>query len=64
MKTAMAQYIEWLNTDSRRNHHHIFMAKQAMEYEKELLMEAFNLGFQTAIEKTKQIEQNESQKEG
>lgn len=65
MKTAFDQYIEWLNTDPRRNNHHIMMAKKAKEYEVELLAQAFELGRQSAIEKTKEeleqyIKENES----
>jgi len=67
MKTAFDQYIEWLNTDPRRNHQHIIMAKKAREYEYELLAQAFDLGRQAAIEKTKEelqqyIQENEQEK--
>lgn len=69
MKTAFDQYIEWLNTDPRRNHHHIMMAKKAKEYELELLTQAFELGRQAAIEKTKEelekyIQENEPKENG
>ncbi len=69
MKTAFDQYIEWLNTDPRRNHHHIMMAKKAKEYELELLTQAFELGRQAAMEKTKEelekyIQENEPKENG
>lgn len=68
MKTAFDQYIDWLNTDPRRNHQHILMAHKAKEYETELLAYAFEMGRQAAMEKTKEeldkyIKEHE-QKEG
>ena len=62
MKTALDDYIDWLNTDPRRNHHHIMMAKMAKQKEVELLAEAFRLGMDAALQEiNKANEQKEEQ---
>lgn len=61
MKTAFDDYIDWLNTDARRNHRHIMMAKMAKQKEVELLAEAFRLGMDAALQEiNKANEQKEN----
>jgi hypothetical protein len=61
MKTALDDYIDWLNTDARRNYRHIMMAKMAKQKEVELLADAFRLGMEAALQEiNKANEQKET----